>query len=114
MKKEKLNFKKGQLKVNITPTFAEITTIDKEWSVRFGKQTKEYVMLQYFMLNKDKESLEGLMVTSYYTRLVLVNDVMLKKFLNLLEETFDIEASQISKEDDDKILKEEEMLHENK
>lgn len=111
------------LKLNVGDAFevrankklVDIETTDKQWKVQFGNKTKEYALTMYILENKDEEGLKGLVMRLFHTRMTVIDAEFSNMFGDLLRtfyETRMAKASEVSKEEDDKILNEERALHE--
>ena len=117
MKRKKLDFEFGPFTVRITEKLVDIETNDKQWKVQFKKQTKEYAQILFLASKDEKRALETLSKALFYSRLIIQDPVFTHMFTETVKKYYEdksAKAKEISKEEDDKILEEEKILHENK
>ena len=103
------------LVVRVNKKLVDIETPEKDWKMQFGAHTKEYAQILYIIEQKDEEALRALCVKLFFTRLIVVDKDFLQMYHEMCEEFFRLKektAADVSKEKDNKILKEEKALHE--
>lgn len=113
MRKKQLNFRFGEIELNIYPKVCCIQTADGQWKLQFGNRTREYAQIALLAGNQSGKELEALALLMFYTRLVVVDTKFLGMYQGILKEFFELtKAPEVSKEEDDKILEEERKLYE--
>lgn len=100
--------------LRVNKKLVDIETADKQWKVQFGSQTKEYAQIMYLLEQKDNQAVINLTFLLFDTRLIVADTNFLKYYQDMLKAFVESteQAPAVSKEDDDKILEEERILHE--
>ena len=103
------------LVVRVNKKLVDIETPEKDWKMQFGARTKEYAQIMYIIEQKDEEALQTLCIRLFFTRLIVQDKDFLQMYSKMCGEYFKLSegnAAEVSKEEDDKILEEERVLHE--
>ena len=101
--------------VRVNKKLVDIETPEKEWKMQFGCHTKEYAQIMYIIEQKEEEALQTLCVRLFFTRLIVQDKDFLQMYSEMCGEYLKLkgrDATEVSKEDDDKIIEEEKILHE--
>lgn len=100
--------------LRVNKKLVDIETADKQWKMQFGAHTKEYAQIMFLLEQKDETAITNLSFLLFYTRLIVADTSFLKFYQDMLKEFIASKevATEVSKTDDDTIIEEERILHE--